>query len=162
MENVDSTKTKIYLWPSIAFALGFCSLNFEFICSQLNSVLLGHTGYRYALSISLYIFGLGIGALIFEFLPKKFDRRAVFLGAELGLSAVGLFAPLVYRGLFALDSFSHLGLEMFGVLATLCTGALSGIEVPAIFWFNKRIATVVDHKILAADYGAAVLVGPSP
>jgi spermidine synthase len=150
-------------WPlwGLTLIFAFCSVVYELILAQTLSILLGHTLLRYAVTIGLYIFSLGLGSLFVWWLPAVDPVRRL-LWVEIFLSPLGVLLPFV---LFAVD---HVWREWLGSSLVVWAlhsfvvviGILSGIELPCLMqWAEVRNAedSEAAQKVLAVDYIATFL-----
>ncbi|PSQ45836.1 spermidine synthase [Halobacteriales archaeon SW_7_68_16] len=113
----------------VTFVVAFCSFAYEFVYSELLTVLYGGTVTQYTLTIGLYFFALGVGSSLSDDLDP--NRPANFTRIEVALAAI---APAGFLGIVAL---STLGLPpaVEGILARVppvIVGFLSGFELPLL------------------------------
>ncbi len=150
----------IYIVTAI---VGYCSIVYELILAQCLSVVLGNTIARYALTIGLYLFSLGMGSLYLYFRPAKQPLRFL-LYAEILLTLIGMLLPaLVLVGdhlIFQLFTYFRLNPELFSSLLlhslVLLVGFVSGLEVPILMQLavTTEAKSEADTKILGLDYFA--------
>lgn len=131
------------------FVLAFCSIVYELLLGQTLSAFLGNTVLRYSVTIGLYMFSMGIGALIAG--PALLRSPVLSLQVvEIVLALLGLLSvPLV----FLLDAAGLpvllLSLVAHGMIIVI--GVLTGLELPLLI----EIQTDVDHaasRTLGVDY----------
>ncbi|MBP6217469.1 MAG: hypothetical protein KA436_02660 [Oligoflexales bacterium] len=125
-----------------ATVVGYCSIVYELILAQCLSVALGNTVVRYAMTIGLYLFSLGMGSLFLHFYPARQALRTLFL-AETCLAGIGLVLPFALFGGTELlrscveelglspASFDYLS-SVFIHLWVILIGCISGLEVPLL------------------------------
>ena len=139
----------------ITFVVAFCSIAYELIYSQMLTVIYGGTVARYSITIGIFLFSLGLGALFFKYLKKELVVRN-FLLVELILALIGPLGVLfiVYINSGASDYFSvGLGLVLVKVLSHLpivLVGFLSGLEIPLLAILMKTNESFAD--VLGIDY----------
>jgi len=118
---------------AVAFVVSFCSFAYEFVYSELLTVIYGGTVTQYTITIGLYFFSLGVGSALSDDLGL--DRARNFVRAELYLLVA---APLGFLFVVALNSVwvpKAVPPELLAVLArapVLVVGFLSGFELPLL------------------------------
>ncbi len=140
----------------ITFIVAFCSIVYELIFSQALTVIFGGTVTRYSVTIGLYLFSLGIGALLFGLLKR---RRLVstFLILEIVLSFSGILGVLFMIWLNSAHmswGYSEFGRSIIMVLSHLpvvFVGILSGLEIPILSQFMKDRDNAFS-EVLGIDY----------
>lgn len=123
---------------ALTFVVAFCSIAYELVYSQFLTVFYGGTVVRYSITIGLYMFSLGVGAV----LSSHLDAPArSFLRTEAYLAAAG---PAGAAFIVGLNSFPHLvfpGKATASLLLAhapiLVVGLLSGFEIPLL---NRLLA----------------------
>ena len=60
---------------SLTLLVAFCSIVYELIFSQALTVIFGGTVIRYSMTIGLYLFSLGIGAFLYNWILKRSKKR---------------------------------------------------------------------------------------
>jgi spermidine synthase len=109
------------------FVVAFCSFVYEMVYSEILTVLFGGGATRYATTIGLYMFSLGIGSFMTGGLsskPNNFQRLETYIAfAPLG------FIFIIGLQLLPLDSGFLLILSHIPVLLV---GFLSGMEIPLV------------------------------
>lgn len=152
------------IW-AMTLIVSFCSIVYELMLAQCLSIILGHTILRYSLTIGLYLFSLGMGALAFAFW-KKDKTPQLLLRIEGLLALLGLLLPFLILGgdqflrqqLFAWkmsgDSmlFSLVTWFFLHVLIVVI-GLLSGAELPILMDLGRQYGGETgSQKVLAIDY----------
>ncbi|UPM43042.1 spermidine synthase [Halocatena salina] len=118
---------------AVTFVVSFCSFAYEFVYSELLTVMYGGTVTQYVITVGLYFFSLGVGAGLSDDLGA--DRPANFFRTEVYLAAV---APTGFLLIVALNSVtipSWVPAAIVWVLARLpviAVGVLSGFELPLL------------------------------
>lgn len=138
----------------ITVAVAACSISYELIFSQALTVIYGQTVTRYALTIGLYLFSLGLGAFLFaRASPRKVD--AIFLRVEVLLALLGPAGVLFIFGLgaaFGDTSGLPAKLVLIGSHAPIiAVGLLSGLELPLLTALAPRREHSF-YKVLGWDY----------
>ena len=129
--------------------LAFCSIVYELLLGQTLSAFLGNTVLRYSVTIGLYMFSMGIGALIAG--PRVLRSPVLSLQRiELALAILGgLSVPLV----FMVDSLSGstllLSIVAHGLIIVI--GILTGLELPLLAEIQAEVENSTS-KILGIDY----------
>lgn len=138
----------------ITFIVAFCSIVYELILGQALSAFLGDTITRYSITIGLYLFSMGFGAMIaegkMEKKPEKYfiiiELLLTFLG---GLSIVMLFLsqPIVPAAIFVF--LAHMLIVIIGVL--------TGFEIPLLIYIGKKYKNLKEGTVIGVDYLGAFL-----
>jgi len=136
------------------FGVALAGLVYELVAGTLSTYLLGASVTVFSLVIGWFLFAMGLGAWLAQYVSDRDEARA-FVVAEIAVAAVGGSSALL---LFA--AFAWLGEGYLVVLAlvTLVVGALVGVEIPLILRILKaqvdiRIAV---SQVLALDYIGAL------
>jgi len=135
----------------IIFVLSFCSIVYELTLAQALSAFLENTVLRYSVTIGLYMFSMGLGALFAE---GKFLKMPVLnlLRVEIFLTIVGGFSicilhltELVVLPRFAFSLIAHL--LIFGI------GIFTGFELPLLIAISED--KMNDNVVLGINYAGA-------
>lgn len=136
--------------------LAFCSLLYELMLAQALSTTMGNTVLRYNITIGIYIASLGVGALFFTKIFKEVSWGSLVL-LELILALIGGTGPIL---ILLFDTFAKsnmpesygLSITIFNHFLIIVIGFLSGLELPFLIGFGKKIANFSISKTLAFDY----------
>jgi len=136
----------------ITFILAFCSIAYELILAQSLAAFLENTVLRYSVTIGLYMFSMGFGALSAE---GRLTRHPVLtlLQVEIGLTLIGGFS-VIFLHIFDLLNMSR---GVFIICAhglIIFIGFLTGLEIPLLIEIGQR---KTENKVLAVDYLGAFL-----
>lgn len=131
------------------FLLAFCSIVYELLLGQTLSAFLGNTVLRYSVTIGLYMFSMGIGALL---AGERILARPVlslqFL--EIALAVLGgVSVPLVFF-IDLLDAPAWL-LSIVAHLLIIVIGVLTGLEIPLLIEVRAEVKNAAS-RILGVDY----------
>ncbi|PCJ16285.1 MAG: hypothetical protein COB02_16670 [Candidatus Cloacimonadota bacterium] len=136
----------------ITIIVAFCSIVYELLLAQTLTVILGGNVVRYSITIGLYLFFLGIGALSCE-KPKEYPLKT-FILLEIILSITGAFSVVI---LFYLSTFqfSHPYFFLFISHAMIAwIGFLSGMEIPLL---TQILGGNKFARILGFDYFGSLI-----
>ena len=128
-----ASRTKTLALLALTFVVSFCSFAYEFVYSELLTVMYGGTVTQYVITIGLYFFSLGVGAALSDDLAA--DARENFFRTEVYLAAL---APAGFLLVVALNSVTipkAVPPEVIWVIARLPVvgvGLLSGFELPLL------------------------------
>jgi spermidine synthase len=126
-------KTRTLTLFVITFIVSFCSFTYEFVYSELLTVMYGGTVTQYVITIGLYFFSLGIGSALSDDLMS--NRWSNFFRTEVFLAAA---APAGFMLIVALNSVTLPTWIPSAVVWTLArlpvivVGFLSGFELPLL------------------------------
>ena len=134
----------------VTFIVAFCSIVYELVLGQMLSAFLGNTILRYSVTIGLYLFSMGFGAMFAE---GRWIKRPInsFLIIELLLTFFGGFSIIL---LFVVEGLFSTGL-LFSCLAhplIILIGILTGFEIPLLIALGKKYINSKEYIILGIDY----------
>jgi spermidine synthase len=169
-------KVEILLITSI---LAFCSIVYELLLSNTLAIVTGNYIWWQALTIGVYVGGLGLGAY---FSDRLKDTYGSLINIELGLSFLGAICVVyvyLFHGaykyadnlfFFTSDFYSSYYLQNLFLLKivfficiqglTLAIGLLSGFEIPLLMKIaEERLGQSEDgeHQILGINYLGTLL-----
>lgn len=149
----------------VTILVAFCSIVYELLLAQCLAIVWGNTVVRYSLTIGLYLFSLGMGALVFAYRGKE-HSLSLFLQIEAALTGLGILLPFIVLGA---DQALRLGFLKLGVAHSswllwlpswilmhsviLIIGLLSGAELPILMDLARNDGgEKAAHRILGIDY----------
>jgi spermidine synthase len=145
------------------FVVAACGLLYELAAGALASYLLGDSVLQFSTVIGTYLFAMGIGSWLSQFVKRQLVAQ--FLRIEL---LVGLFGGLMPAALFVAHSSLPLGADgafkvlLYGLVGLI--GALVGLEIPLVMrilksHFSQRWAlSELVSQVLTFDYLGALVV----
>jgi spermidine synthase len=136
------------------FGVALAGLVYELVAGTLSTYLLGASVLVFSLVIGWFLFAMGVGAFVAQYVPEGREPRA-FVAAEIVVAAVGGTSALV---LFAAFAALGEGYTVVLALVTLVVGVLVGIEIPLLLRILKQqvdLRVAVSH-VLAIDYVGAL------
>ena len=135
------------------FIIAGCSLIYELLISSLSTYLLGSGVVHYSVTIGLFLFFMGVGAWLAQYihhnLMDAFVRIEIALGLVGGLSAVLLYAAYAWT--------EYYYPAMLVVIATI--SILVGMEIPLLTRVIEQGRGIRQglSDVLATDYVGALL-----
>ena len=142
----------------ITFIVAFCSIIYELIFSQLLTVGFGSTVERYSTTIGLFLFSLGLGALLYSRWEDHLDeqkRYICFLLVEISISIIGIFGFLfvlwfsqAHAEFFISSAGQFIALSLCHIPIIL-VGILSGVEIPLL---TRLLGVQTFATVLGVDY----------
>lgn len=141
-------------WLYVAtFILAFCSIMYELLLGQLLSAYLGNTVLRYSVTIGMYLFSMGVGAMAYEKFRVE-DGRLALTRVEWGLTVIGLLSVPMVQAVDSLFGWSFfLTVVTHGLI--LLIGFLTGLELPLLMQLGRGRAT--ENQLIGCNYGGAFL-----
>jgi len=140
------------------FSSGFCGMVAEYSVGTTVSYLLGNSIAAYTVSISVFMFAMGIGALISKSFPEGKELEIfLFVECVLSIAAGGCTIFITQAARIELAWVATVAIAFF-------IGLLIGFEIPLLTRFNERRKVVLKDNlafIFAADYLGAFLAGIS-
>ena len=130
-----------------------CGLIYELLAGTLASYVLGDSVSQFSFIIGVYLFALGVGAWISQFIEDGVGR--CFVEVELGVALLGgTSAPLLFLSFAALSWFS---VVLYGIVFLI--GVLVGLELPLLMRILKDHMDFNDliSRVLAFDYIGALV-----
>jgi spermidine synthase len=143
---------KLLLLASV-FAIATCGLIYELIASTLASYLLGDSVLQFSTVIGVYLFAMGIGSWLSQFVRR--DLIGVFIRTEFLIALFGGGSAALLFALFAyVSSFQVL---LYAII--LLIGTLVGLEIPLLLRILKDRLEFRDlvSKVFTFDYIGALL-----
>ncbi len=107
--------------------IAICALTYELIVGTLSSYLLGNSVTQFSLTIGLFLFAMGIGALISRRI--KANEVRWFILVEIVIGIFGGFSATILYAVFAVTDFYYYTV-MVGLI--LVIGACIGLEIPLL------------------------------
>lgn len=144
-----SKKKLLYIFT---FIVAFCSIAYELALGQALSLFLGNTILRFSVTIGIYMFAMGVGAMIAEGKMMK-DKLRMFMLVEMWLVILGGFSTIL---LFLTQSILGSGglFLAFALALIFAIGVFTGFEIPLLMELlaeeNKEKNS--DSKVLGVDY----------
>lgn len=122
---IIATKYSVY---AVTAVLAFCSIIYELLLAQTLTEIFGNSVLRYAMTIGIYLFAMGVGAIAHPLLSRTLIPSLI--GLEIVLSLTGLCVVFLLF-LFAYASFEYpLGSLLLCHVMIVVVGFLSGMEIP--------------------------------
>lgn len=135
----------------VTFLVSFCTIIYELVYAQLLTVIFGGTVLRYSLTIGLFLFCLGIGSFLYNYL-EKYDKKKFFVFVEIGLSVVGFFGVVFIICLNSYFGFlPHLLRVILSNIPIALIGILSGLDLPLLSFFAGEKSSTYS-QVLGVDY----------
>lgn len=131
----------------VTFVVAFCSFAYEFVYSELLTVMYGGTVTQYVITIGLYFFALGLGSALARDLDM--DNPANFTRIEAALAAA---APAGFLFIIALNTLGMFEAFPFAVtsvaarLPVVIVGLLSGFELPVLMDLMRRVQEDTEYS----------------
>ncbi|MBN3039135.1 MAG: hypothetical protein JW869_06970 [Candidatus Omnitrophica bacterium] len=139
----------------IKLILAFCSIVYELLLAQSLSAFLENTVLRYSITIGLYLFSMGFGALLAEGKTVK-NPVLVLLKVEILLTLIGGFSVVILHSL-NLVAPSRLAFSLSAHALIILVGVFTGFELPLLMEISNREKGPSENPILAVDYVGALL-----
>lgn len=138
----------------ITITLAFCSIVYELLIGQSLAAFLGGTVRQYCITIGLYMFSMGIGAMITE---GKLTKHPIFTLQifEIFLAIVG-GTSLVFLYIIHSAGLAPLLLSTLSYSPIIVIGILTGAEIPLLIAIHKKNKGSA-QTILGIDYFGALL-----
>ena len=144
----------------LTFLVAFCSILYELLLGQALSAFMGDTVLRFSVTIGLYLFAMGIGALL---AGERFKSRVVLalLILELLLATTG-GGCIVLLHLFNAAGMPSLIFSTLAHSLIVIIGLLTGAELPLLIQLQKlgaeKYRTRPDEKkIIGINYIGALV-----
>jgi len=135
------------------FVIATSGLVYELVSGTLASYVLGDSVVQFSLVIGIYLFAMGIGSWLSQFVTERVLER--FVEIELGIAVVGGFSATllfkVYTSLGAFRGALYLMVALIGVLV--------GLEIPLLIRllkFSLDLPALV-ARVLTLDYIGALV-----
>ncbi|PHI18221.1 hypothetical protein CEQ90_18985 [Lewinellaceae bacterium SD302] len=147
-----SEKTLLIITVLVA---GLCSIVYELLISTTSAYFLGDSVKQFSLTIGTYMFAMGVGSFLSQYVRER--ELTYFVGVEIVLGLCGGFSvPLLYLTFPDLDNnqFQYLTL-----LLTFVIGLLTGYEIPLLARIMKKYYPLRSNlaNVLGIDYLGALV-----
>lgn len=142
----------------LTFVVSFCSFAYEFVYSELLTVMYGGTVTQYVVTVGLYFFSLGIGAGLSDDLNTDEHGRN-FFRTELLLAASAPAGVLLIIALNSVWIPQGVPPELIWVVARLpivVVGFLSGFELPLL---TQMVDNVADERTASSPWSGVRRLG---
>lgn len=139
------------------FIVASCGLAYELIMAALASYLLGDSILQFSTVIGLYLFSMGVGAHLTQYIKDE-DALARFIEIEL---LVGIIGGLSALALFVAFGFSAAPFRTLLYAFVFIVGTVVGMEIPLVMRvLNEQKADFKElvAKVLSFDYLGALAV----
>lgn len=130
-----------------------CGLVYELLAGTLASYVLGDSVTQFSLIIGIYLFAMGVGAWLSQFIDSELGRK--FVDIEIAVALLGGFsAPLL---LLSFSRLSYFHLVLYSVV--FLVGTLVGLEIPLLMRILKDHLDFKElvSRVLTFDYIGALL-----
>lgn len=134
------------------FVIATCGLIYELLAGTLSSYVLGDSVTQFSLIIGIYLFAMGVGSYLSEFIEKHVAEK--FIDVEFAVAVLGGFsAPLLF---FAFANLSYFNVVLYAIVFGI--GTLVGLEIPLLMRILKDEMDFKDliSRVLAFDYIGAL------
>ncbi|MEM9835185.1 MAG: polyamine aminopropyltransferase [Bacteroidota bacterium] len=137
------------------FVAGLCSIVYELLISTTSAYFLGDSVKQFSLTIGIYLFAMGIGALLSQFILQR--ELSWFIAVEMLLGLCGgLVVPILYASFKPLSPGQY---QYLVLLLTFGIGCLTGLEIPLLASVMKRFYPLKTNlaNVLGFDYIGALI-----
>ena len=129
--------------------IAICALTYELIVGTLSSYLLGNSVTQFSFTIGLFLFAMGIGALLSRQIKGQEVRW--FITIELVIGIFGGFSAAILYAVFAMTAIYYYTV-MVGLI--LIIGVCIGLEIPLLTRIvaNREDLSNALAEVLSFDY----------
>lgn len=134
------------------FVIASCGLGYELVAGALASYLLGDSVTQFSLVIGSYMFSMGVGSWLAQYIQHRLMDRFVQIEILVGLIG-GVSAPVLF---LAFDRVSHFQVLLHFLVVLV--GILSGLEIPLLLRIlkDKLSFSELVSRVLGLDYLGAL------
>jgi spermidine synthase len=151
-EDVSRGRTKAALLASV-FVIASSGIVYELITGTLASYVLGDSVTQFSLVIGLYLFAMGLGSYLSQYIETRLLER--FVEIELAVALVGgLSAPILFKVYTSQGAF-----RAMLYLIIVLVGTMVGLEIPLLIRllkFSLDLRSLV-ARVLTLDYVGALV-----
>lgn len=154
MPALPRPSEKILLIGAV-FIAGLCSIVYELLISTTSAYFLGDSVKQFSLTIGVYMFAMGIGSLLSQYIGRQ--ELGWFIAVEMLLGLLGgLAVPILYAAFQPLSGGQY---QYLVLLLTFMIGGLTGLEIPLLARIMKRFYPLKENlaKVLGFDYIGALI-----
>ena len=137
------------------FATGLSGIVAQYVLSTLASYFLGDSTVQWALTVSIMLFAMGLGARISKHMDKNLLTKFIFIEFLLSI-VVSLSSLFVY---LCASYTMYLGVLIYSL--TILIGLLIGLEIPLVIRLNDKFESIKVNisNVLEKDYYGSLLGG---
>ncbi|MGH1351001.1 MAG: polyamine aminopropyltransferase [Methyloligellaceae bacterium] len=162
-ENQDNTDKQVYgdLPPAQAAILllsisvvALCGIVYELIIGAVSTYLLGNSIYQFSITIGFFMFAMGIGSFLSQFIKDKLIQNFIYI--EVALALIGGVCSISLFFAFPFTPFMYQTI-MFSFI--LVIGTLVGLEIPILTRILSQVGGVRKSiaNVLSLDYVGALI-----
>jgi len=135
------------------FIIAGCSLIYELLISSLSTYLLGSGVVHYSVTIGLFLFFMGVGAWLAQFI--RTDLLDKFIRIEILLGLIGGFSAVLLYSAYAWTEYYYPAMLIVIALISI----LVGMEIPILTRVIEQQKGIRQglSEVLATDYIGALL-----
>ncbi len=145
---------------AVTFIGAFCSIIYELVLAQTLTVVFGGTVLRYSSTIGLFLFSLGLGAFLYEYIKGKVHLKKFFFFSELILAVLGFSGVflIVYLNGPLGEILPYWFLLTLSHIPIILIGIFSGLELPVLTEFEtkKRFAVILGTDYFGSLVGSII------
>ena len=148
-QNVEDQRLLLF---SI-FIIAGCSLIYELLISSLSTYLLGSSVVHYSVTIGLFLFFMGGGAWLAQFIKSNLLHH--FIRIEIALGVIGGLSAVLLYGAYAWTDYYYPAMLIVIALISI----LIGMEIPLLTRVIEQDKGIRQglSEVLATDYVGALL-----
>jgi spermidine synthase len=142
----STTKARVSIKLILTFLVAAAGMTSELALAYLYSIAFGGTVLQYVITVGLFTFSMGVGALLFR--AEGWNAKRLFVYIQFALLGITILAGSV----LSLIAINPALTEFFGLFLygpALLIGFLSGIELPLLMLGEEE---PTQSRIIAIDY----------
>ena len=135
------------------FIIAGCSLIYELLISSLSTYLLGSGVVHYSVTIGLFLFFMGVGAWLAQYIRS--ELLDIFIRIEIALGLIGGFSAVLLYSAYAWTEYYYPAMLIVIALISI----LVGMEIPILTRVIEQDRGIRQSlsEVLATDYIGALL-----
>ncbi len=150
--DLPPTQTAILLLSIAVVAL--CGIVYELIIGAVSTYLLGNSIYQFSITIGFFMFAMGVGSFLSQFIRSNLVQNFIFV--EIILALIGGVCSISLFLTFPFTPFMYQTV-MFAFIFSI--GTLVGLEIPILTRILSQVGGVRKSiaNVLSIDYVGALI-----
>ncbi len=134
--------------------VALCGIVYELIIGAVSTYLLGNSIYQFSITIGFFMFAMGVGSYLSQFIKDKLIQNFIYI--EVALALIGGVCSITLFLSFPFTPFMYQTI-MFSFI--LVIGTLVGLEIPILTRILSQVGGVRKSiaNVLSLDYVGALI-----
>lgn len=150
--DLPPAQTAILLFSIMIVAL--CGIVYELIIGTVSTYLLGNSVYQFSITIGFFMFAMGIGSYLSQFIKRNLAQNFIYV--EIVLAFIGGICSISLFFTFPFAPFMYKTVMFFFIFAI---GTLVGLEIPLLTRILSQVGGMRKSiaRVMSLDYVGALI-----